>query len=99
MQQRYYLSGQNNRGMASAASFPGANLLVNSFKMKTYKTLPFVAVLALCCNNVTMVAEDGSVPALTAISAELPLNTIKLPAGFSISIFAEVDNARSLAMS
>ena len=42
---------------------------------------------------------DTSVPALTKASAELPLNTIKLPKGFSISVYAEVDNARSMAMS
>jgi glucose/arabinose dehydrogenase len=37
--------------------------------------------------------------AITAASAKLPLNTIKLPAGFSISVYAEVDNARSMALS
>ena len=44
-------------------------------------------------------SEDGSVPALTQASEALPLNTIKMPKGFSISVFAEVDNARSMAMS
>ncbi|MFZ1806356.1 MAG: sorbosone dehydrogenase family protein [Cyclobacteriaceae bacterium] len=43
--------------------------------------------------------EDNSSPAITEASAQLPLNTIKLPAGFSISVYAEVDNARSMAMS
>jgi len=42
---------------------------------------------------------DGSVPALTQASDALPLNTIKMPKGFSISVFAEVENARSMAMS
>lgn len=42
---------------------------------------------------------DNASPALSDASAQLPLNTIKLPKGFSISVFAEVDNARSLAMS
>lgn len=42
---------------------------------------------------------DNSVPAITKASAELPLSSIKLPKGFSISVYAEVDNARSMAMS
>ena len=42
---------------------------------------------------------DGSVAAITGTSAKLPLNTIKLPEGFSISIYAEVENARSMVMS
>lgn len=43
--------------------------------------------------------EDGSVPALTAYSQSLPLDKIKLPPQFKIAIYAEVDNARSLAIS
>ena len=35
----------------------------------------------------------------TVNTAGLPLNKIKLPDGFKISVFAEVENARSLAMS
>jgi glucose/arabinose dehydrogenase len=42
---------------------------------------------------------DNSSPAIIGVSAGLPLEKIKLPKGFSISIFAEVDNARSLAIS
>jgi glucose/arabinose dehydrogenase len=42
---------------------------------------------------------DSSSPAITGASASLPLEKIKLPKGFSISVFAEVDNARSLAIS
>jgi hypothetical protein len=42
---------------------------------------------------------DSSVAAITAKSAALPLNTIKLPAGFSISVYAEVPGARSMVMS
>ncbi|MBS1950393.1 MAG: L-sorbosone dehydrogenase [Cytophagales bacterium] len=38
-------------------------------------------------------------PAITAMSASLPLEKIKLPKGFFISVFAEVNNARSMAMS
>lgn len=44
-------------------------------------------------------SDDGSVPALTEYSRTLPLEKIKLPAGFKIEVFAEVDNARSLAIS
>ncbi len=45
------------------------------------------------------ITEDNSSPAITEASANLPLNTIKLPAGFSISVYAEVENARSMALS
>jgi len=37
--------------------------------------------------------------ALSDYSKTLPLNTIKLPAGFRIEVFAEVNDARSLAIS
>ncbi len=47
----------------------------------------------------TAPGEDNSSPAITEASANLPLNTIKLPPGFSISVYAEVDNARSMALS
>lgn len=39
------------------------------------------------------------VPAITGKSAELPLEKIKMPAGFSISVYAEVQGARSMVMS
>ena len=38
-------------------------------------------------------------PALTEYSKTLPLDKIKLPQGFAIEIFAEVENARSMALS
>ncbi len=44
-------------------------------------------------------ASDGSVAAITGSSAKLPLNKIKLPEGFSISVYAEVEGARSMVMS
>lgn len=50
-------------------------------------------------SSVATTAEDNSSPALTDASAKLPLNTVKMPPGFSISVFAEVENARSMAMS
>ena len=73
--------------------------------MKTLKIIPFIAFLTLCCNNSSKektvdvaTAEDGSMPALSEVSANLPLNSIKLPPGFTIDIFAEVDNARSMVL-
>jgi glucose/arabinose dehydrogenase len=42
---------------------------------------------------------DASQPAITSASADLPLHLIKMPKGFSISVYAEVDNARSMALS
>ncbi len=42
---------------------------------------------------------DTSMPAITNASADLPLNSITLPRGFSISVYAEVENARSMAIS
>lgn len=42
---------------------------------------------------------DGSIPAITRASVELPLDKIKMPAGFSISVYAEVPGARSMVMS
>jgi len=45
------------------------------------------------------VGEDGSVDALTEYSKTLPLEKIKMPDGFKIEVFAEVENARSMAMS
>jgi glucose/arabinose dehydrogenase len=44
-------------------------------------------------------SEDGSLPALTEQSKKLPLDRIRMPEGFSIEVYAEVDNARSLALS
>jgi glucose/arabinose dehydrogenase len=44
-------------------------------------------------------ADDGSVPAFSNKSAAIPLEKIKLPKGFSISVYAEVEGARSMVMS
>ena len=75
--------------------------------MKALKIIPLAAIVFLCCSTSTKedkggaaaTSDDGSMPALTDASAALPLNNIKLPAGFSIEVFAEVENARSMAMS
>lgn len=65
-----------------------------------------LAVALLQCNSSSKpavvefpVGEDGSVEALTAYSKTLPLEKIKMPAGFKIDVFAEVENARSMVMS
>lgn len=73
--------------------------------MKKIQFIPLAAVLTgliLLGNTYKTAAQnagDGSVPAITDASAKLPLDKIKLPAGFSISVYAEVPGARSLVMS
>lgn len=74
--------------------------------MRAFKFGAIVLMAGLLqCNNGTKpevelpVGEDGSVVALTEYSKTLPLEKIKLPAGFKIDVFAEVDNARSMVMS
>lgn len=42
---------------------------------------------------------DRSEPAITEYAASLPLDRIKLPAGFKIDVYAEVPDARSMALS
>jgi glucose/arabinose dehydrogenase len=67
----------------------------------------FLMAVSHCSNNSKQESEpapvaddnDGSTPALTEASKSLPLEKIKLPAGFVIDVFAEVNNARSLAIS
>src|SRR5690348_13132998 len=44
-------------------------------------------------------SNDGGMAALTDYHKSLPLDKIKLPSGFKIEVFAEVENARSLAIS
>ncbi len=71
-----------------------------------------ILILLLACNQATdqkaqdedstgieSNKEDKGEPALSDKSKSLPLDKIKLPDGFAISVFAEVDNARSLAIS
>lgn len=81
--------------------------------MKTSKVyLSAILMVLLACNkgsdkkeqveNSTGVEAntvDRSEPALTEKSKTLPLEKITLPSGFKIEVFAEVDNARSLAIS
>ncbi|MFN3840314.1 MAG: PQQ-dependent sugar dehydrogenase [Cyclobacteriaceae bacterium] len=78
--------------------------------MKTAKRIITPVLLWCCllqCNNkpketesaVLPGIEDAGMPALTDASKELPLDRIKMPAGFRIEVYAEVDNARSMVMS
>jgi glucose/arabinose dehydrogenase len=74
--------------------------------MRAFKfgTIVLMAGLLQCNSNTKPevelpVGEDGSVAALSEYSKTLPLEKIKLPAGFKIEVFAEVDNARSMVMS
>src|SRR4051812_45111572 len=61
------------------------------------KVIAIVSVMVLLASkpNTTV---DTSVPAITQKSAGLPLNSIKLPKGFSIAVYAEVPDARSMAL-
>ena len=68
--------------------------------MKTIKSAVFISLVVLACGNSGNNSDVGVVgPAITEYSQSLPLNTIKLPQGFKIEIFAEVPDARSMAVS
>lgn len=74
---------------------------------KSKIAFPFILALAVvCCNHSSketatelVSSEDNSMVAITDASANLPLELIKLPKGFSISVYAEVEDARSMALS
>ncbi len=70
--------------------------------MKRFALLS-IALGVVCCTNSSKDASTpvivGGEPALTEYAKTLPLEKIKMPAGFSIEVFAEVNNARSMAMS
>ncbi len=75
--------------------------------MKLNKSIFFVVFLALLsCNKGGADSEQQTADTthhatsnLSAAARALPLDQIKLPTGFKIEIFAEVENARSMAMS
>lgn len=83
--------------------------------MNTLKSFPvFMLALLLACSNTnssessatdsTSTDEsagdaEGGEAAITEYAKTLPLDKIKLPAGFSIDVYAEVENARSMALS
>ena len=71
--------------------------------MKSLKntSLLFIALLFNCGNSPSEETPPtpGGDPAITEYAATLPLDKIKLPPGFKIEVYAEVKNARSMAMS
>lgn len=72
--------------------------------MKTLKYSALISLGMLACSNSSTTesknpALSESEPALTEYAETLPLHTIKLPAGFKIEVFAEVQDARSITMS
>ena len=68
--------------------------------METLKSAIFISLIVLACGNSGNNSDVGVVgPAITEYSQSLPLNTIKLPQGFKIEVFAEVPDARSMAVS
>jgi len=71
--------------------------------MSRAKIVPLLLLAVVCCNQAPKeqsdMGPDGSQAAITEASAGLPLNTIKMPPGFSIAVYAEVEDARSMAMS
>lgn len=75
--------------------------------MNRANAIPLIILMTLSCSQSPKnetgapldTSNDGGVAAITEASAALPLNTIKLPPGFSIAIYAEVEDARSMAMS
>ena len=75
--------------------------------MKKLKSIPLAASLfglvflygTVNDSPPMVIADDGSVAAITYKIATLPLDKIKLPPGFSISVYAEVAGARSMVMS
>lgn len=70
--------------------------------MKKIMILLLIA-LTLGCSNATKeastVVPEGGEDAITEYSKTLPLNKIQMPEGFAIEVYAEVNNARSMAMS
>ena len=67
-----------------------------------YALLISAAVLASGSSNITddpTSLIDTSEPAITEYAQTLPLEKIKLPAGFKIEVFAEVQDARSMTIS
>lgn len=85
-------------------------LLINMIPLKRILLLAAIFAIAGCENktdsssnsagaDTASASQDASMAALSDSSAQLPLDQIKLPPGFRIEVYAEVDNARSMAMS
>ena len=69
--------------------------------MKILRHITLISLWLLACSSSgsgddSKTGEDG---ALNDYAASLPLNSIKLPDGFVIEVFAEVTDARSMALS
>jgi glucose/arabinose dehydrogenase len=68
--------------------------------MKTLRPVLLISLVVLACGNSGTKSDVNVVgPAITEYSQSLPLNTIKLPPGFKIDVFAEIPDARSMAVS
>lgn len=71
--------------------------------MNRAKIVPLLLLSVICCNQApkeqAATEADGSSAAVTEASAQLPLSSIKMPTGFSIAIYGEVEDARSMAIS
>ncbi len=72
--------------------------------MNKAKIILFLFLVVLACSQkpkeeTPVAGDDGASAAITEASAKLPLSSIKMPAGFSIAVYAEVEDARSMAMS
>ena len=69
--------------------------------MLALTTLIVPAILCACKseNKKEVDGVPGGDPAITEASSSLPLETITLPVGFSIDVYAEVKDARSMVMS
>ena len=69
-------------------------------KLKSLSSVLAFAILCTCGSSSKNDVPPGtSMAAITSASGALPLETIKMAAGFSISVFAEAEDARSLAIS
>ncbi|CAN5265180.1 sorbosone dehydrogenase family protein [soil metagenome] len=75
--------------------------------MKLVQFIGLITLLVIGCNSSSSKETTGtestvggdSVDAITAMSDSLPLSKIKLPEGFKIEIYAEVENARQMVLS
>lgn len=103
----YYVKGDGTKQVlldTRAIGIMSNDISYNS-KTKTLYAPSFGTnrVIAYKVNNKNASAQskapDSSVAAISTASAALPLHKIKLPAGFTISVYAEVPGARSMVMS
>lgn len=76
--------------------------MVSNFFSRSLLFLPVVSILVLntSCNqrNSTAPTQNTTVVSDSSLSKKYSLDKIRLPQGFSISVFAEVPNARSMCL-